>query len=196
MKLHRFVLAVPALVCLSLPGHSHSEFQAFVRKNSGRAVDCAMCHVNSNGPDGTARGQVGSLTPAEMLLLGRARSAFEPGTRVDSPILNDFGDELVWRIGKKRILELRSAPAELAKELGEESDLDRDGVIDAREYLEGTHPLIATDGDPWTLARTNFARHGFDLLMITVATAITLFGLVNLLHGFAVRLRAAKSPDH
>jgi hypothetical protein len=32
--------------------------------------------------------------------------------------------------------------------------------------------------------------------MITVATAITLFGLVNLLHGFAVRLRAAKSPDH
>lgn len=196
MRLHRSIHFATAVACLSLPGWAHSEFQAFVRKNSGRAVDCALCHVHSNGPDGTAHGQVGSLTPAQLTILGRARSAFEPGTQVDSPILNDFGDLLVWRLGKKRILELRSAPAELAKEIGDESDLDHDGISDAREYLEGTHPLIPTDGDPWTLFRHNFARHGFDLLMITVATAITLFGLINLLQGFAVRMRSAKAQVH
>jgi hypothetical protein len=193
-------LAIPCIaiafgaIALSPAAAAHSEFQAFVRKNSGRPVDCAMCHVHSNGPEGTGPGQIGSLTPEEMTRLNRARAAFDPGANVDSPILNEFGDLLLQRIGKKRILELRSAPAELAHELGFESDLDQDGVPDAREYLDGTHPLIASDGDPWTLFLHNLRRHGFHLVMICIATAVTLYGLVNLLHGFAVRLRA-KAAD-
>lgn len=184
-----------ASIALGVPASAHPEFQAFVRKNSGRPVDCAMCHTHSNGPEGTGPGQIGSLTPEEMARLNRARAAFDPGANVDSPILNDFGDLLLQRMGKKRILELRSAPGELPKEIGVESDLDSDGVPDAREYMEGTHPLIASDGDPWTLFLHNLRRRGFNVVMICIATAVTLYGLVNLLHGFAVRMHSKGSSE-
>ncbi len=182
-----------SLVPLAARALAHSEYQEFVRVNSGRAVDCALCHMHSNGPDGTGPGQVGSLSAEALSRLGRARGAFEPGANVDSPILNDFGDLILQRVGKKRILELRSAPGHLTAELGFESDLDSDGIPDAREYLEGTHPLLASDGDPWSLFVHNIRRHAFQLTMITVATLVTLFGLVNLLHGFAARLRPKES---
>lgn len=179
-----------ALGCaLSAPASAHVEFQAFVVRNSGRAVDCAMCHAHSNGPDGTGLGQVGSLSAEELLRLNRARSAFDPGQQVDSPILNDFGDLLVTRLGKKRILELRSAPAELAKEISQTSDLDDDGISDAQELLAGTHPLINSDGNPWQLFVHNLRRQKFHVVMISLATAFGLYGLIQLLHGFAVRLR-------
>jgi len=181
------------LAALQARAAGHSEFQAFVRSNSGRAVDCALCHTHSNGPEGTAAGQIGSLSADELSRLGRARAAFEPGAGVDSPILNEFGDLLVQRLGKKRILELRSAPRAIPDEIGFENDLDQDGIPDAREYLAGTHPLIASDGDPWTLFVHNLRRSGVHVALISIATAITLFGLVNLLHGFAVRLRAKDS---
>lgn len=188
-RLLTMTLALP-LLAGSAGAAAHNEFQVFVRKNSGRPVDCALCHVHSNGPEGTAPGQVGSLSAEELPRLNRARAAFEPGQEVDSPILNDFGDLLIKRLGKKRILELRSAPGELANELGFDSDIDRDGLSDAREYLQGTHPLIASDGDPWTLFVHNLRRRAFHIAMISIATALTLFGLVNLLQGFAVKLRA------
>lgn len=183
-----------AALALQTRAAAHNEFQTFVRKNSGRPVDCALCHMHSNGPEGTGPGQVGSLTPEELGRLGRARAAFDPGTVVDSPILNDFGDSLIQRLGKKRILELRSAPAELAVEISQTSDLDSDGIPDAREYLAGTHPLIASDGNPWSLFLHNLRRSAFHLVMISVATALGLYGLINLLNGFAVRLRARQ--DH
>jgi hypothetical protein len=183
-----------AVAVLQSRAAGHSEFQAFVRSSSGRAVDCALCHTHSNGPEGTAAGQIGGLSADELSRLGRARAAFEPGAGVDSPILNDFGDLLVQRLGKKRILELRSAPNAIPGEIGFENDLDQDGIPDAREYLEGTHPLIASDGDPWALFVHNLRRSGIHVALISIATAITLFGLVNLLHGFAVRLRA-RDPD-
>jgi hypothetical protein len=184
MNCRAVAIALAVFVALAARARAHNEFQQFVRKNSGRAVDCALCHIHSNGPEGTGAGQVGSLSAEELSRLGRARGAFEPGANVDSPILNDFGDF---------ILELRSAPGQLTAELGFESDLDSDGIPDAREYLEGTHPLLASDGDPWSLFVHNLGRHAFQLTMITVATLITLFGLVNLLHGFAARFRT-KEP--
>lgn len=195
MKRITVALVLAASVVLGARAAAHGEYQDFVRKNSGRAVDCAMCHVHSNGPEGTAAGQIGSLAPEELARLGRARAAFEPGANVDSPILNDFGDLILQRIGKKRVLELRSAPAKLAEELGVASDLDADGLPDSREYLEGTHPLIASDGNPWSLFVHNIRRHWFQVAMITAATLITLYGLSNLLHGFAVRVRAKKSAE-
>ncbi len=185
-----------ALLALDARAAAHNEFQTFVRKNSGRPVDCALCHVHSNGPEGTGAGQVGSLNPEELTRLGRARAAFDPGTVVDSPILNDFGDSLVQRLGKKRILELRSAPVELAREISQTSDLDLDGIPDASEYVAGTHPLIASDGNPWSLFLHNLRRSAFHLLMLTFATALGLFGLINLLHGFALRLRARQDHGH
>ncbi len=193
MKRTAVAAVVALLAALNARAAAHGEYQEFVRKSSGRPVDCALCHAHSNGPEGTAAGQIGSLSAEELSRLGRARAAFEPGANVDSPILNDFGDLILQRVGKKRVLELRSAPDRLPDELGVASDLDADGVPDAREYLEGTHPLIASDGDPWSLFVHNVRRHVFQLVMITAATLITLFGLGNLLHGFAVRLRAKES---
>lgn len=191
------IVGATVAFCAVLVTHAgaHSEYQEFVRKNSGRAVDCALCHAHSNGPEGTAAGQVGSLSPEELTRLGRARAAFDPGANVDSPILNDFGDLILQRVGKKRVLELRSAPARLAEELGVASDLDADGLPDSREYLEGTHPLIASDGDPWSLFLHNAQRHWFQLAMITAATLITLFGLSNLLRGFAARVQARHAGE-
>lgn len=189
MKLVTAVLGLSLVGTLSGSARAHVEFQAFVVRNSGRSVDCALCHVHSNGPDGTGVGQVGSLTPEELARLNVARAAFDPGVIVDSPVLNDFGDSLLRRLGKKRILELRSAPAELAKEISQTSDLDSDGIPDAREFLAGTHPLIASDGNPWQLFVHNLRRSAFHVVMISVATALALYGLVNLLHGFALQLR-------
>lgn len=179
-------LAIGLAAAGSGPASAHTEYQAFVRENSGRAVSCALCHVHSDGPDGTAHGQIGGLSAAEMTRLNRARAAFEPGQPVDSPILNGFGNALVERLGKKRILELRLRPELLAEELGDEDDLDDDGISDAREYLDGTHPLMKSDGAPWLLFKNNFRRFGFHMLMIAVATLATLYGLFCLLRGFAV----------
>ncbi|MBK7874244.1 MAG: hypothetical protein IPJ77_00560 [Planctomycetes bacterium] len=184
-----------ALLAVDARAAAHGVYQEFVRKSSGRPVDCAMCHTHSNGPEGTAAGQIGGLSSEELSRLGRARSAFEPGANVDSPILNDFGDLILQRVGKKRVLELRSAPGRLVEELGVASDLDADGLSDAREYLEGTHPLIASDGDPWSLFCHSVKREWFRLVMITAATLITLYGLSNLLRGFAVRVRAKESAE-
>ena len=52
-----------------------------------------------------------------MEMLGRARLAIQPGTEVDSPILNDFGDHILFVTGKARFAQLRLKPEDLAEEL-------------------------------------------------------------------------------
>jgi hypothetical protein len=173
---------------------AYPEFQKFVQTRSGRAVNCAMCHASSDGPDGAGFGQIGSLTPEELGRLNQARAAFEPGHEVASPILNRFGNHVIATVGKTRFLELRSRPEELAAALGTESDLDGDGIPDAREYLEGTHPLKKTDGNPWLLFVNNLVRYRFHVFMIVVATALTIYGLASLLRGSHVAHEAAQGP--
>lgn len=174
------------LALLLLPGASaYPEFQQFIVKNAHRPVNCAMCHTHADGPEGTAPGQIGRLTPAEQTELGRARAAFEPGQKAYSPILNAFGNHILQSIGKKKVLEFRRAPEQLATALPKEGDLDRDGVADAREFLEGTHPLIASDGDPWTLFTTNARRNLPQLALTLAATLLGLYGLRHLLLGVA-----------
>ena len=191
---HSLKVAVSGLamaVMLMAPAGAHTEFQKFVRENSGRAINCAMCHVHSDGPEGTGLGQIGGLSSREMLRLNRARSAFEPGQEVDSPILNAFGNSIITRVGKRKLLELRLRPDLLAEALGDEIDLDDDGIPDSREYLDGTHPLQESDGAPWLLFTHNLRRHGFHIVMIAIATALTLFGLMSLLAGLAQGQRSA-----
>lgn len=163
---------------------AYPEFQKYTQANSGRVTNCAMCHVNSDGPEGAGHGQIGSLKADGLERLGRARAAFEPGADVDSPILNGFGNTIVRTIGKSKVLELRSRPGDLAALLDQASDLDSDGIPDAREYAEGTHPLQAGSGDPWSLFVTNFRRSGFHVGAIFVASLLTMYGLANLLRGW------------
>jgi hypothetical protein len=176
----------------ALPAAAYPEYEVFVEQRSGRYVNCALCHTHPDGPEGTKPGQIRSLDAAELARLNRARGAFEPGAGVDSPILNDFGDRILDVVGKKRFLEIRvTDPGVLAEELGSESDLDGDGIADATEYLEGTHPLDAQHGAPLRLLRHNLARHWFDILMIVLATVCGLWGLNHVLAWAARRSRPA-----
>jgi len=170
--------------------NAYPEFQKFVTANSGRPVNCALCHANHDGPEGTAPGQIGRLTPAEQAELGRARAALEPGANVNSPILNAFGNHIIDSLGKKKFLELRVAPAELAKLLPADSDLDGDGIPDVQEYLDGTNPLDKNDGNPWRLFQNNFKRNFTQILLTLAATMAGLYALRHFLRGFAIATRS------
>jgi hypothetical protein len=188
MRVHLLILALWATG--SATSWAHPEFQKYVASHSGRPVNCALCHTHADGPEGTAPGQVGRLTSAEMEALGRARGALEPGGNVDSPILNGFGDHIINCIGKKKFMELRVVPAELANLLPADSDLDRDGIPDVREYLDGTHPLKSHDGSPWLLFRHNFRQNLPQILLTLAATICGLYALRHLLQAFANATRA------
>jgi len=192
--------SLPALILLigfaALPDLSaYPEFQVYVAESTGRTVNCAMCHSNSDGPEGTGPGQIGRLNPAELERLGHARSAFQPGQEVDSPILNAFGNHIVTSIGKEKFVELKAAPAHLAELLPPDSDLDHDGIPDAREYLDGTHPVNRNDGNPILLFKHNF-RTNFSSIILTLAATISgVWGIGHLLQGFSTASRL-KDNDH
>lgn len=174
---------------------AYPEFQQFVVKHTGRPINCALCHANADGPEGTAPGQIGHLSAAEQAELGRARAAFEPGAKPNSPILNAFGNHIINSLGKKKFLELRLAPAQLGEALPKESDLDHDGISDAQEYAQGSHPLIKSDGQPWLLFKTNLVRGWPQILLALAATVTGLWGLGHLLHGFDIATRLKEENE-
>ena len=182
LLLHILAGALLLGVLVAEPATAYPEFEAWVERHSGRFVNCALCHTHPDGPEGVKPGQIRSLDRAALDRLNRARAAFEPGHEVDSPILNDFGDHIMEELGKRRFLEIRTTdPGELVDALGTESDLDGDGIPDATEYAEGTHPLDARHGAPGRLVAENLGRHWLDLLMIVLATASGVWGLGHLL---------------
>ncbi len=163
---------------------AYPEFQANIAKRSGRAVNCALCHNHADGPEGAAYGQIGSLTPEQIKQLQAARAAFEPGNHAENPLLNPFGNYLIQTLGKKKVLEMRRSPAGLPAALDQQHDFDQDGIPDAQELRDGTHPLIKTDGRPWLLFRHNFRANFGQILLTAAGTLAGLYGLKHLLHGF------------
>ena len=183
-------LLIVALCLSASAARAFPEYQRYIVKHSGRPVNCAFCHMHADGPQGTAPGQIGRLTPQQLEALGRSRAALEPGVDVDNPVLNAFGNHIVKSIGMRRFAELKLAPEQLAAALPPESDLDADGVRDAQEYQDGTHPLLRTDGRPWLLFRHNFQRNLAQIALTLAATILGLYGLRHLLEGFDVATRA------
>jgi len=186
---------IPMAFCLllvSTTAFGYAEFHAFVEQHSGRTANCAMCHTHPDGPEGLKPGQIGSLTAEQLGALNRARGVFEPGQEVANPILNDFGDLIMHQLGKQRLLALRQQPEQLAKALGNESDLDGDGIPDAEEYLAGTHPLNRESGDPARLFWVNLARNAFHVVMLLLATVAGVYGLNHLVRGFEAMEGQAK----
>jgi len=197
MRTNPFITGFTALAALAFGGtaHAYPEFQKYVSQKSGRTVNCAMCHMHSDGPEGAAPGQIGHLTMGEQAELGRARAAFEPHANVKSPILNAFGNHIINSLGKKQFLELRVTPSELANKLPKDSDLDGDGITDVDEYLTGTHPLIKSDGLPWLLFKANLAANLGQIVLMLAATVLGLWGLHHLLHGFDVATRLQDNDE-
>ncbi len=161
---------------------AYPEFQEFSQKNSGRYVNCALCHAHPDGPEGIKPGQVGSLDEEERQLLNQARAAVQPGFEVNSPILNEFGNDIMKQLGKKEFLLYRKFPERLSEVLDPNSDLDNDGISDRQEYLDGTHPLNNQHGNPWKLFNHRFWNNRFDILIIVLATFFGLYGFKHLLH--------------
>lgn len=190
------IVASAAVALLFAPAAiGYPEFQEFCEKRSGRNVNCAMCHTNGQGPSGSDPGQVGALTPEEMKRLATARAALDPGTPVDSPILNRFGNHIMQALGKKRVLEVRKDPATLAVLLGSKSDLDDDGIPDSKEFLDGTDPLNSNHGDPLTLLSVNLKRYAPHVLLAAVAIFFLDFGFTRVLKGFQLKARRASKQS-
>lgn len=195
----RKILGAALLIILSVASwptaaFGYSEFQKYVKETSGSNVDCALCHAHPDGPDGMKPGQIGSLNPAELEALNRARTAFEPGQEIDSPILNTFGDSLIKTLGKKRVLALREDPAGLVAALRQAapaSDLDHDGILDADEYADGTHPASNQSGRPWKLFLVGVQQNAIHLVLLVLATVLGVFGLGHLLHWFELETKGA-----
>lgn len=175
--------------------YAYPEFQKFSQTHSGRPINCAMCHANGDGPEGASRGQIGSLTPDELNKLNAARGAFVPGVPIQSPILNAFGNNIITVIGKTKFLELRAHPEQLAEVYGYQSDLDGDGITDAQEYLEGTHPLNNVHGDPMRLFLHNLKAFRLHVTLIVLATIAGFYGFSHLLHGLSASASTKSSVE-
>lgn len=192
----KHVIAAAILMAItSQRAFAYPEFQKYLQQNSGRNVNCALCHAHPDGPEGLKPGQIGSLKPQDLDLLNRARAAFEPGQEVHSPILNGFGNDIIKRIGKSQFLQLRQDPGKLAEALGRESDLDGDSICDADEYLAGTLPLDPNHGDPARLLAANLRRNVLQILMVGLATVLGVYGLHEIVRGFELGYRAKRGPE-
>lgn len=173
---------------------AYPEYQEYLVKTTKHPVNCAICHSHSDGPNGTGFGQIGRLSPEQQGLLTQARTA-RPGQEVKSPILNAFGNRIINEIGRQKFSELKVQPAKLAELLKAEVDLDHDGISDVEEYLDGTHPLMKSDGDPWKLFKFNVRQNASPILLTVAATLAGLYGLTHLLYGFAHMTRKRVSDD-
>lgn len=191
--------AAPLLLLLLVaaqPASGYPEFEVWIEKNSGKFVDCAMCHSHAEGPEGVKAGQIRGLSAEELERLNEARSAFEPGVLIDNPVLNPFGDRIVEKLGKKKFLEIRTTgPEELVELYGMDSELDGDGLPDMREYMEGTSPVDSRSGNPASLFAVNLQRHWFDILMTILATLAGLYGLNQILRWFEHQGAPAAKPE-
>lgn len=184
-----------AMLAVAVSAGAYPDFQAWSQKNSGRGVNCGMCHVHPDGPEGVKAGQIGALRAAQLQALTDARLAFKPGATVDSPILNEFGDSILRQLGRTEIISLRLNPGEIAARLDPKSDLDADGIPDAKEFVDGTDPLDAQSGSPWLLFKNGLVREKFHIVMIVLATVFGLYGLHHLLHGLHQVARRASPKD-
>jgi hypothetical protein len=185
------------LLAAAHPALAYPEFQQFSEKHSGRTTDCSMCHVNPNGPVGQDIGQLGSLKPADLERLTKEHMAMDPGVPVDSPVLNEFGNKIITLLGRKKFLEIKEHPEQLAPALGTTSDLDGDGIPDSQEFLDGTDPLNKYHGDPWKLFLINLNRYKVHVILAVVSILLLNYGFMQLLNGFAAlaKARQERSPE-
>lgn len=178
-----FLVVILLVTIQANAAFAYSEFYEYIRKTSGREINCAICHIHGEGPDGSEIGQTGFLKKDELEKLSVARAALEPGQIVNNPTLNEFGNELIHILGKRKLTDLVAHPEDLPKEIGYELDIDKDGIPDATEYLDGTLPTSKESGDPWKLFLVNIKKNAKQLLIGLLCVCFFLYGFIQLLRG-------------
>ena len=185
----RIVFCLILLICFSSGmALAHPEYLQYFKKESGRPINCSMCHKDSEGPEGSKPDQIGGLNKEEKILLELARKA-KPGDNITNPILNPFGNEILNTIGHDKLVELEKDPGEIPGLLSKTSDLDHNGIPDYQKLLDGTDPLNPNDGLPWKLFIIKFGRNWFQIMMTVLATISGVFGLYNLILWFSIRAK-------
>jgi len=167
---------------------AHPEYLQYFKKESGRPINCAMCHKDPEGPEGVKPDQIGGLSKEDKKLLELARKA-KPGDNIINPILNPFGNEILNTIGHDKLVELEKDPGAIPGLLSRTSDLDHNGIPDYQKLLNGTDPLNPNDGLPWKLFIINFGRNWFQIMMTVLATISGVFGLCYTILWFSIRAK-------
>jgi hypothetical protein len=193
-SISRAKLLAGSVLCMfyAVPAQAYPEFQEFAEKKSGRTVDCAMCHTAEHGPVGEEDGQIGKLSADELALLNQARAAMEPGSKIHNPILNEFGNQIVKELGMKRVLEAKASPESLPAMLDQRSDLDDDGIANAQEFQQGTHPLNKFHGDPWQLFVNNLLRYKVHVMLAFAAVLLIDYGIAQIIKGMYMAAKAKR----
>jgi len=167
---------------------AHPEYLQYFKKESGRPINCAMCHKDPEGPEGVRPDQIGGLSKEEKKQLDRARKA-NPGDNIINPILNPFGNEILNAIGHDKLVLLEQDPGEIPKLLSKTSDLSHNGIPDYQKLLDGTDPLNPYDGLPWKLFIINFKKNLFQIVMTILATIAGVYGLCYTILWFSIRTK-------
>lgn len=176
-SLHLCIFAF-LLLCNS-NAYAFNEFQTFIEYNSKKQLNCAYCHSNVNGPEGKEKGQLDSLSEEEKQLTAYNQFLKANKEFINSPILNEFGNYLVKKLGYETIVQAQEDPKIIVDKL-RDSDLDKDGITDSEEFLDGTLPNDTLDGNPFKLFMYNIKKKWIEICFQTLAVVLLIISLFKL----------------
>ena len=156
-----------------------NEFQTYIEQKSKKQLNCAYCHIHVNGPNGNEAGQLDSLSEEQKQLT--AYNQFLQGNKglVNSPILNEFGNYLVKKLGYEEVINAQEDPNKLVDNL-KDSDLDQDGINDSEELLDGTLPNDPLDGNSFKLFLNNLRKNLAEICFQVIAIVLLIISLFKL----------------
>ena len=172
-------IVVAFLISFKLNAFAFNEFQTFIEQKSKKQLNCAYCHNHVNGPNGNEAGQLGSLSEEQKQLTAYNQFLSINKELVDSPILNELGNYLVKQLGYEEIVNAQEDPDKLLDKL-KESDLDRDGINDSEELLDGTLPNDPLDGNPFKLFVSNIKKKWMEVCFQVIALVLLIVSLCKL----------------
>lgn len=179
LDIKKFLLVICYLLFTINSAFAFNEFQTFIEQKSKKQLNCAYCHRHTNGPEGNEDGQLGSLNEEQRKLTAYNQFLQSNKEFIDSPILNEFGNYLVKRLGYETVVHAQNEPEILIDKL-KTSDLDEDGISDAEELLNGTLPTDPLDGSPYKLFVSNVRKIWIELCFEIAAVFLIIIALLKL----------------